>query len=267
MAVGNAGAGLQSALANTMVEAKRSRESGGNAEGKALIPLSALVSTSESLDFREIRAGKNGEYLPVAYDGTSDPETTAEAVKEAVAEVYDWDAELTGAFFSDSEMMKEMAIILLVSVILMYFILCAQFESFLQPLIVLLEIPIDTAFALIVLGRRDSRSISCRPSESSSRVESSSTTPSSSSTPSIPSAKRGCPSCAPYTPLEANDASRHHHDLPDHHNSDAADALHQRPREPAAASARRSHDRLDGAGDVGQHFHNSFGLLYYLQTT
>ena len=33
----------------------------------------------------------------------------------------------------------------------MYFILCAQFESFLQPLIVLLEIPIDTAFALAAL--------------------------------------------------------------------------------------------------------------------
>ncbi len=34
---------------------------------------------------------------------------------------------------------------------LMYFILCAQFESFTQPLIVLLEIPVDTAFALIAL--------------------------------------------------------------------------------------------------------------------
>ena len=33
----------------------------------------------------------------------------------------------------------------------MYFILCAQFESFLQPLIVLLEIPVDTAFALLSL--------------------------------------------------------------------------------------------------------------------
>ena len=31
------------------------------------------------------------------------------------------------------------------------FILCAQFESFLQPLIVLMEIPIDTAFALLAL--------------------------------------------------------------------------------------------------------------------
>jgi multidrug efflux pump subunit AcrB len=42
-------------------------------------------------------------------------------------------------------------IILLVSVLLMYFILTSQFENFLQPLIVLAEIPIDIAFALVVL--------------------------------------------------------------------------------------------------------------------
>ena len=33
----------------------------------------------------------------------------------------------------------------------MYFILCAQFESFTQPLIVLAEIPVDIAFAMLVL--------------------------------------------------------------------------------------------------------------------
>ena len=48
-------------------------------------------------------------------------------------------------------MMGELTVILFVSLLLMYFILCAQFESFLQPLIVLLEIPVDTAFALITL--------------------------------------------------------------------------------------------------------------------
>ena len=47
--------------------------------------------------------------------------------------------------------MRELTVILLVSVMLMYFILCAQFESFLQPLIVLLEIPVDTFFALLAL--------------------------------------------------------------------------------------------------------------------
>lgn len=40
---------------------------------------------------------------------------------------------------------------MLVSILLMYFILSSQFENFLQPLIVLIEIPIDIAFALILL--------------------------------------------------------------------------------------------------------------------
>ncbi len=52
-------------------------------------------------------------------------------------------------------MLGELAIILFISIMLMYFILAAQFESFVQPLIVLLEIPIDIAAALgllILLG-------------------------------------------------------------------------------------------------------------------
>ena len=48
-------------------------------------------------------------------------------------------------------MLSELVVILFVSILLMYFILAAQFESFLQPLIVLLEIPIDVAMALLVL--------------------------------------------------------------------------------------------------------------------
>lgn len=48
-------------------------------------------------------------------------------------------------------MLGELAIILFISIMLMYFILTAQFESFVQPLIVLLEIPIDIAAALGLL--------------------------------------------------------------------------------------------------------------------
>ena len=40
-------------------------------------------------------------------------------------------------------MLDELVVILFISILLMYFILAAQFESFVQPLIVLLEIPID----------------------------------------------------------------------------------------------------------------------------
>jgi multidrug efflux pump subunit AcrB len=59
--------------------------------------------------------------------------------------------DFSGSFFSNEKMIGELTVILFVSILLMYFILCSQFESFLQPLIVLVEIPIDIAFALTSL--------------------------------------------------------------------------------------------------------------------
>lgn len=61
------------------------------------------------------------------------------------------DVAFAGSFFSNARMMRQLIAILLVSVLMMYFILCAQFGSFLQPLIVLVEIPVDTCFALLSL--------------------------------------------------------------------------------------------------------------------
>ena len=62
-----------------------------------------------------------------------------------------WDIDFSGSFFSNQQMLNELVVILFISILLMYFILAAQFESFLQPLIVLLEIPIDVAASLLVL--------------------------------------------------------------------------------------------------------------------
>ena len=59
--------------------------------------------------------------------------------------------DFSGSFFSNRQMLNELVVILFISILLMYFILAAQFESFLQPLIVLLEIPIDVAASLLVL--------------------------------------------------------------------------------------------------------------------
>ena len=48
-------------------------------------------------------------------------------------------------------MFREMLVIMLIDLSLLYFILAAQFESLTQPLIVLLEIPIDIAGALLLI--------------------------------------------------------------------------------------------------------------------
>ena len=74
-----------------------------------------------------------------------------EDIDEVIQEADGWEVDFSGSFFSNEKMIGELAVILLVSILLMYFILCAQFESFLQQLIVLVEIPIDIAFALTSL--------------------------------------------------------------------------------------------------------------------
>ena len=115
------------------------------------LPLSHLVKVVPSEDLKSITAGKNGEYIPVRFFEVQDAPALMEQVKTAVHGTDVWEVDFSGSFFSNEKMMGELAVILLISVLLMYFILCAQFESFLQPLIVLVEIPIDIAFALITL--------------------------------------------------------------------------------------------------------------------
>lgn len=115
------------------------------------IPLQALVSISRGEDVKTIVAGKNGEYVPINYYDVKDPEALIEKADEAIRSDTSWEAVFGGSFFSNQQMLGELVVILLVSMLLMYFILSSQFESFLQPLIVLAEIPIDIGFALALL--------------------------------------------------------------------------------------------------------------------
>ena len=115
------------------------------------IPLNSLIKVVPSEDLKSITAGKNGEYIPLSFYEVADVPELIGKVKEKVDETDGWEVDFSGSFFSNEKMMGELAIILFVSILLMYFILCAQFESFLQPLIVLVEIPIDIAFALVTL--------------------------------------------------------------------------------------------------------------------
>ncbi len=115
------------------------------------IPLRELVKALPSEDLKSIIADDNGEYVPLNYYLTGGEQRLMNEVRSVVTQHADWDVDFGGSFLDNQEMLGELVIILLVSVLLMYFIMCAQFESFLQPLIVLAEIPIDTAFALLTL--------------------------------------------------------------------------------------------------------------------
>lgn len=146
MGIGADERSVEEILASTLVTTQPD-DNGETSE----IPLRNLVRVVRDRDLKNISAGRNGEYVPLAYNDLPDPGKTAETISETVELEPSWDSELTGSVFSNARMMDEMVIILAISILLMYFILCAQFESFLQPLIVLVEIPLDIAFALLTL--------------------------------------------------------------------------------------------------------------------
>lgn len=115
------------------------------------VPLQALLSTSKEKEMKTIIAGNNGEYIPFFYSLMSSPNSFLEKIENHVKKDREWNVKFSGNFFSGKKMLGELLVILLISILLMYFILAAQFESFVQPLIVFAELPIDISFALIIL--------------------------------------------------------------------------------------------------------------------
>ena len=115
------------------------------------LPLSTFVTLTSSEGLKTIVAGWNGEYIPISYQTVNDAPALMQKTKQEVSRMKWWDVGFSGSYFSNQKMLGELIIVLLISILLMYFILAAQFESFLQPLIVLIEIPIDVSVALITL--------------------------------------------------------------------------------------------------------------------
>ncbi len=122
-----------------------------NKNGKQ-IPLSGLVKVSSGTGLKSIVAGKDGEYFPVMLDiSPREFKKVTAKVKEITAQYKSFDVAFGGSILSNRNMIYELLLIIGVSLLLLYFILAAQFESFILPVIVLLEVPIDLFGALLFL--------------------------------------------------------------------------------------------------------------------
>lgn len=123
-----------------------------DAQGEvSYIPLRELIKVEPGEDLKTLTAGRNGEYIPFNFYHVEDASRLMADVKQVTDATGNWDTAFSGSFFSNRQMLNDLVVILFISIMLMYFILSAQFESFLQPLIVLFEIPIDVAFSLVLL--------------------------------------------------------------------------------------------------------------------
>ncbi|MCM1109065.1 MAG: efflux RND transporter permease subunit [Clostridium sp.] len=136
------GQSLEHILHHTFVQSK-----GGGAQ----FPLHEFASLSAQTAPQAMVAGTGGRFIPLQLERLAHGARQEESVRHLMREHGEWSTRLSGAYYQNREMMDDLLMILLVSVVMMYLILTAQFESFLQPLILLVEIPIDVAAALLCL--------------------------------------------------------------------------------------------------------------------
>ena len=125
-----------------------------NADGIE-IPISYLVKEQRADDYKHLYASDEGEFSVVNIDKAEDSEV--KDVMAYVTSLVDNDkkgklqASFVGSYFSSRTMIGELVMVLVVALLLLYFILAAQFESLIQPMIILVEVVVDVALVLFAV--------------------------------------------------------------------------------------------------------------------
>lgn len=103
-------------------------------------------------DFKTVVSGAEGNYYPLSIDADSrDVPMLMDAVRDVVGSDDDFELSFSGSWFSNRKMVSELLLVLLIALSLLFLILASQFESLLQPLIILSEVLIDIFASLTVL--------------------------------------------------------------------------------------------------------------------
>ncbi|MFA6770636.1 MAG: efflux RND transporter permease subunit [Bacteroidales bacterium] len=116
------------------------------------IPLNLVLKESRVRDFKNIISGREGDYYPLNLQ-VEDKE-----IKQVMAKISslakedaNFDVIYGGSYFANRELIKELLVILSIALLLLFFILAAQFESLIQPLIIISEVSVDIFGAMVFL--------------------------------------------------------------------------------------------------------------------
>lgn len=116
------------------------------------VPLDVLMRETRNRDLKTITSGADGEYYPIPLNISGrQVEPAMAAIREVVRQTDGFEVDFSGAYFTNRELIREMCMVLLISVLLLFFILAAQFESLVQPLIIMLELLTDIFAAMLAL--------------------------------------------------------------------------------------------------------------------
>ena len=120
-----------------------------NKQGQ-MIPMSKLVTLERIKGPQQITSSLKGTYLPLQLSDAP-PAKWINLLGAYDQYKQDFSLDLGGSYFTNQFLLLELSFVLLVVIILLYFILAAQFESLLQPIILLMEIPISLSGGMMAL--------------------------------------------------------------------------------------------------------------------
>lgn len=112
-------------------------------------PLSQFIRINYQNHYKYVTADKGGLYQSVALE-SDNPTGYTNTIREWALDK-NLGVAFVGQFFKDQETIRELTGILLVAVLLLYFILAAQFENFVQPMIIIFTLPLGIGGVWILL--------------------------------------------------------------------------------------------------------------------
>ena len=113
------------------------------------IPLNTLITVTPSQSYQYITANKSGEALLLGLDNYN--KKTIQELKKIAKKANKFQLVFSGQHFEDQANIRQLWQIALIAVGLLFLILAAQFESVVQPLIVLFTVPIGIGGAIFLL--------------------------------------------------------------------------------------------------------------------
>ncbi len=131
---------LESKLANTIT--------GHNG---APYPLSLFLSLNNDQQPKFITADRTGEYKSIVFDNTTENVSALQQRLSLLAAENGLGVDFTGQYFENKSQLKQMWIIFLIVLFLLYFILAIQYENLIQPVIVMLTIPLGITGGMFFL--------------------------------------------------------------------------------------------------------------------
>ena len=105
---------------------------------EAEIPVGALMRQTMTRDLKHIVAGAEGNYYPLDLSPRAgEVPQVISAIRRCVAGDDGFEVSFSGSYFSNRGMVGQLVGVLAVALLLLFFILAAQFESLVQPILVL----------------------------------------------------------------------------------------------------------------------------------